>query len=1778
MANKAFEIQNSSLRVGGVELQAGTTGVVIPGITQATSYKVEEVKDRGDQTVTFPAPPIVIDYTTYLDYDNNGTSVGRAEYIVEELDDDGYIDDIEVTDRGSYTVQESNAAGGNDLFAYTGTESNPFTTFVSADWTQIPFRPKMRAGEVETIGGGGADLGNFNIDGNELSADEMTIKTNDGSIHITSDTHVYVQSAGGGKQWSFANDGVLTLPQGGDIVNSSGSSVLGGGGNANTGNITFNGNSINSTENIVEISASEYAELSSNGNYVWADNEGVHIEVNVGEGGNEFIFEHTNGVSKLKLPTGGDIVNSSGTSVLGGGLTAGTGIDITDGVISVVPEVSSYKGFSAHYGRLYDDEPNISKIVIYKDSVSPTSTIDTSTNDDDFSVTSLTGSDVVAMFVVYGSDSTNPKSIPQLKTFTEAVIDNVILDEGIEGDTNSINSMKTAFYDNYETLADAVGGNLYSNFQFHKSVFTVSGSTSVREGVGASFNIVNSGGSYSLGAPTTLTVTQRPENDGANTIRTTTSGAENIPVGATMTHNGTTFTVLNKLIPDPSHGDGVVLEVSPSIFLFPVGDYTFNYVGGSGIADGGANYLTGHKILISGEELGGTSPENDVVITVTSVGSRSEITAATITGLGAGSSVQSFSSVQGVVHQIGSGVLIPQLTRTSNGSVEANNISVFGSNYVVGDVITISGDNIADCTSPENDITLTVTYVDGSGQAQGFQVSSGTLPNDIWPSNSIDDGGADQYDTGNYINTDLASQISYNNGDVVSDAGSQFGDGSSYVVVYNNSIFGVLATGAGINTIGTSGNSGFDGDGRADTGSIFSGASGVDIGEFVFNGRSLTVNGSSTDLYIKAPDDLYLDALDDDVIIRADDDVRIRAGQNFSDEEDYDYAWNFRDSGELAFFGMNLGGEYGRITMATDNDDKVLEIGGVDQVRIKTDMSVDGNSGNNKTWKFDVDGNITLPEGGDIKDSTGNSVLTGDAFDTITVGDEQVAIADGTTSFELIAGEGITITGNGNNQITISAAGEPTTPQYGYFAELVETGSSNQVEGQAVVMDTDGNSYVSFIYYDDNLDREIGGVAKYDSTGEQLWAVTLASQNTNARHLDIRSLEFVTVDDDPSLIAMGHYYDNNTQKDVAFIFYINPETGSVGEPLVDRELVAQAGMNVKDGVAGYDGSNTYAVVVGETYDQVLTKTFTPMAGSTVNKMFVSWSEFAASGVNAGETVYYTDGPNTYGVSMNSVSVTANVAGSTDPAWAGLSIVVGVNQAGNYVIRSANGWGYLVNSWPVPVTLTVAGSALGGVDGPNDMTFDFDGSVFNNNSSNLQAAVSNIMGTSPVSGAVYCSGWGDYDWSTQIGNALTFNYQLNSQAYIARFGQTATWTKNLGGAEYDRMNSVVVDNSQNIYAVGRSWSGSRGSLVVKYDIDGNQQWAVYIDPANNTGNALMSVDLLSDGNVIAVDEDGIVTKLDSSDGSIIWQVKADNGPSWDSDFRGTATPDGDYIITNYEDDDYTQYVMRVSGSDGSSVWNKRIRRAYGGENGELRADDDSQYIDCNETRLTIAGRSEQPNNGNDVGIVYSFPINGENTDGTYGQFVITSPSMDWETLTTTSTPATVNTTSITVTVNSVSPTSSSSLVNVTTTTKMGGEPIVEPTVIEWTNPNDNVWRIEYYNGGAAVSYDGDDYDAKWFDIANHTSGSSDFRGAIIQYHAFVQGEGTIIGTIHLSNDFTQQGATHTEHLSGSSNLQFVTLWDCNNDRGQLYFKMTNGWSKNVMIQWTSTVFYGQEFND
>ena len=338
------------------------------------------------------------------------------------------------------------------------------------------------------------------------------------------------------------------------------------------------------------------------------------------------------------------------------------------------------------------------------------------------------------MFVLYG-DVNGPKALSTLRAFAEAAIDNVILNGGIEGNYTTVDQRKTAFYVNYSTLATAAGG-LDQDFEFFSGdVPTTVGTTTVRQGSGAVFDIADSG----LG--------------------------------------------------------------------------TYN---ASGIQNNGTNYLAGHKILVLGTALGGVTPDNDCIITVDSIFGNGEIFQWSVSGVAAGTEPAIYGAVTGINYQTGSGFSV--------GSINPNNFVVTvnntGSNYVVGDLLDLPGSDLQNGVSPGNDIVVGILTVDGNGAALTWEYIGGNIPG-VWPANSISDGGNDQYDTGNYINSSLASQIAYNSGNTVSDGTTEFGAGSSYTFVYDVGIFGLLVTGNQSTLISTSGNSGADGGSTTEAGNIY---------------------------------------------------------------------------------------------------------------------------------------------------------------------------------------------------------------------------------------------------------------------------------------------------------------------------------------------------------------------------------------------------------------------------------------------------------------------------------------------------------------------------------------------------------------------------------------------------------------------------------------------------------------------------------------------------------------------------------------------------------------------------------------------------------------------------------------------------------------------------------------------------------------------------------------------------------------------------------------------
>jgi hypothetical protein len=134
----------------------------------------------------------------------------------------------------------------------------------------------------------------------------------------------------------------------------------------------------------------------------------------------------------------------------------------------------------------------------------------------------------------------------------------------------------------------------------------------------------------------------------------------------------------------------------------------------------------------------------------------------------------------------------------------------------------------------------------------------------------------------------------------------------------------------------------------------------------------------------------------------------------------------------------------------------------------------------------------------------------------------------------------------------------------------------------------------------------------------------------------------------------------------------------------------------------------------------------------------------------------------------------------------------------------------------------------------------------------------------------------------------------------------------------------------------------------------------------------------------------------------------------------------------------------------------------------------------------------------------------------------------------------------------------------------------PSTEIWFSTNSNV-PIPQVQGDAVsirITTGGDP--VTWWDKSELPGGSSNFRGAVIDYHAYT-GDGTIIGTIHIVDDDGEENITHTEVSSGSSDSENDDLWYVTTE-GRIRYRRLDGESNTLKIQWTAKVFYGSETND
>jgi hypothetical protein len=159
------------------------------------------------------------------------------------------------------------------------------------------------------------------------------------------------------------------------------------------------------------------------------------------------------------------------------------------------------------------------------------------------------------------------------------------------------------------------------------------------------------------------------------------------------------------------------------------GPYTYGAVT---VTAGGSNYRVGHQILYLGTQIpDGTSPFNDLILTVTEVSldGLGTITAATASGTSPSDGIIT-GLTAGTNYNVGSGFTLNIEVDTVTGSRIAN-VNLGGSNYVANDVAVIPGTVFAGGATPANDVEVTIVSIGEAGGNVTSAVTGGTTPTNI---------------------------------------------------------------------------------------------------------------------------------------------------------------------------------------------------------------------------------------------------------------------------------------------------------------------------------------------------------------------------------------------------------------------------------------------------------------------------------------------------------------------------------------------------------------------------------------------------------------------------------------------------------------------------------------------------------------------------------------------------------------------------------------------------------------------------------------------------------------------------------------------------------------------------------------------------------------------------------------------------------------------------------------------------------------------------------------
>lgn len=176
----------------------------------------------------------------------------------------------------------------------------------------------------------------------------------------------------------------------------------------------------------------------------------------------------------------------------------------------------------------------------------------------------------------------------------------------------------------------------------------------------------------------------------------------------------------------------------------------------------------------------------------------------------------------------------------------------------------------------------------------------------------------------------------------------------------------------------------------------------------------------------------------------------------------------------------------------------------------------------------------------------------------------------------------------------------------------------------------------------------------------------------------------------------------------------------------------------------------------------------------------------------------------------------------------------------------------------------------------------------------------------------------------------FVYKINSDTGAGvKFIHNST---QYGGEDY--LMEAVVDNSGNVYAIGRSKSSADpessfyeyDSVVVKFNASGNKVWEHWLNGADDMEDFGISLSLDSQGNVYAssqlevanTSQNMVMVQKLSPQGAVLWSYSF-MGPSTEYLWRQPveALPNGNVALVTSDSDGITTKVL--NGTTGTLVW-------------------------------------------------------------------------------------------------------------------------------------------------------------------------------------------------------------------------------------------------------------------